>query len=239
MRIAICDDDRNQIDITLGNIEKWKKERNNNLEVFSFESAEEFLFEWSQGVYFDLLFLDIKMKNMSGIDLAKIIRQKNDHMLIIFVTGFFDFVLNGYELQAFHYLVKPVKSSSYFHCLDRASEIIIRKQKETFIFLTQKQITRLRYDEIIFFEIRSHYVELHSTLGVFTFKSKLDDVEQELQDERFFRCHRSYIVNLYYASAIKKSEMVLDDGTLIPISSNRLNNTNDAFFNYYSKRSKL
>lgn len=239
MHIAICDDDRDQINLTLGVIEKWKNERNRALEVFAFESAEEFLFEWSQGIDFDILFLDIKMKKMTGLELAKLIREKNDRMLIIFVTGFFDYVLNGYELQAFHYLVKPVKPSSYFLCLDRASKLIMQKQKETFIFMSHKQINRLRYDDILFFEIHSHYIELHSTTDVYTFKSKLEKIEQELQDERFFRCHRSYIVNLYYVSSIKKNELALDNGAIIPISSKRLDDMNDAFINYYTKRSKI
>ena len=92
--------------------------------MFTYSSATELLFYWSEGKSFDIAFLDIKMKNMSGVELARLLRKNDDLLIIVFITGLMDYVFQGYEVQALRYLLKPVKETDYFACLDRAAEII-------------------------------------------------------------------------------------------------------------------
>ncbi len=239
MRIAVCDDERNQNDLITEYIGIWAEKHEVPVEVYAYSSAIELLFYWSEGKRFDLAFLDINMKNMTGLDLARLLRKSGDRTNIVFITGLIDYVFQGYEVQAIDYLLKPVKKESCFTCLDRASEIISLRSKETFLLTMEGQSLRLNYNEIFAFEIFSHYVEAKTTKGEFRFKKNMGELEQELPNDRFFRCHRSFIVNLHYVNTVKKSEVLLDNGICIPVSKSRWNGMNEAFLHYYAKGIKI
>lgn len=235
MRIAVCDDEQDQLDITTGQVKAWSRLRNEPVELFTYHSAAEFLFYWPDEIGFDLVFLDIRMKNMSGIELAQLIRKNDSDLLIVFITGLKDYVFQGYAVQALHYLLKPVRQADCFACLDRAQKIIGRRRDESFVIPLESQSIRLLYNEIYSFEIFSHYVEVHSVKGVFSFKKRMKELEQELPSGRFFRCHRSFIVNMHYVNNLKKNEVCLDNGTCIPVSKSRFTQMNNAFLKYYLK----
>lgn len=239
MRIAVCDDDINQIDITTGYIRDWAEKRRESVEVFTYLSAIELLFHLSEGKNFDMVFLDIKMRNMTGVELARIIRKTDDKLIIVFITGLMDYVFQGYEVQALHYLLKPVKEADCFACLDRAIEIIGLYKTDTFIIPLEGQSIRLHFNEIYTFEIFSHYIEAKTIKGVFTFKKKMYELEQELPEDRFFRCHRSFIVNMHFVNTVNKNYALLDNGTRIPISKSRWSMMNEVFLQYYSKGLKV
>ena len=192
MRIAVCDDERNQTELTTGYIRAWAEKRGEQAEVFAYFSAAELLYHWSEGKSFDMAFLDIRMKNMTGVELARIFRKSDDRMAIVFISGLKDYVFQGYEVQALQYLLKPVREADCFACLDRARELVSLRGAETFLIPVEGRSVRLLYDEICTFEIFSHYIEVKSTKGTFTFKKKMDELEQELPGDRFFRCHRSF-----------------------------------------------
>ena len=239
MRIAVCDDEKDQINLTTGYIRAWAEKRGELVEVFAYSSATELLFYWSEGKSFDIAFLDIKMKNMSGVELARLLRKNDDLLIIVFITGLMDYVFQGYEVQAFRYLLKPVKETDCFACLDRAAEIIKLHNEEVFIIPLEERSIRLFYNEIYTFEIFSHYIEVKSTKGIFKFKKKMDELEQELPNNIFFRCHRSFIVNMRYVHTINKTEVLLDNEARIPVSRSRWNAMNEAFLDYYSGRIRV
>jgi len=234
MRIAVCDDEKVQIDLIVAYLNSWAEKNETRVEIITFFSAEEFLFNGLSSERFDVLFLDIRMKKISGIELAKLLRKTDDKIIIVFITGLIDYVLQGYEVNALQYLLKPVKKIDILNCLDKISGLLSMRYTDTFIISLETQSIKLFYNEIIAFEIRSHYIEVYTTKGVYKYKCKISELEYDLPKNRFFRCHRSYIVNLHYVNVVTKKEAILDNGKRIPISINRWNDINNAFLKYYA-----
>lgn len=235
MRIAICDDEKSQIQLTAGYVEKWAVDNDIKVEICRFNNAESFLFQWSTATVFDMAFLDIHMGGMSGIELAEKIRRIDEQLIIVFITGLKEYVFRGYEIRALHYLLKPVREKDCRRCLEQAYEIISRKRTDTFIIPAEGQMLKFLYEEIYYFEVFSHYVEAHTTRGVFRYKKKISDLERELPARQFTRCHRSCIVNLMYVASVEKMMLKMDDNTVLPISGDRRRLTNEAFIKYHSR----
>ena len=121
LKIAICDDEKKQIEYITSLVSKWSTSNAHSCEIRTFASAESFLFEYEDDKAYDILLLDIEMGNMNGVELAKNIRRSNDTVQIIFITGFPDFIAEGYDVSALHYLVKPVSVDKLRAVLDKAT----------------------------------------------------------------------------------------------------------------------
>ncbi|MCL2463108.1 MAG: LytTR family DNA-binding domain-containing protein [Defluviitaleaceae bacterium] len=234
MRIAICEDDHAQIKLTESYILRWAEANAVNVEIGTFNSAESFLFRWPHPMEFDVVFLDIQMGGMSGIELAKKIRKQDDRMAIVFVTGLKEYVLRGYDVMALHYLLKPVKEKDCRVCLDRAHELIKKQKSEAFLLPADGQVRKFLYSDIYYFDSSLHYIEVHTTKGDFQYKKKIGDLEQELPGHQFVRCHRTCIVNLAYINSVEKTSLTLDGGQALPVSGDRRRAVNDAFLQYHN-----
>ncbi len=233
MRIAICDDERTQILLTAEYIQSWAAAHKVPVELFEFLNGESFLSQWSDSVVFDMAFLDIQMGGMSGIQLAEKIRRVDDQLILVFITGLQEYVFRGYEVEALRYLLKPVKEQDCWRCLEQAYQRVSKRHRDTFIIHTEGMILKFFYEDIYYFEAFSHYVEAHTTKGVFRYKKKMCELERELSPHQFIRCHRSCIVNLMYINILEKTALQLDDGTSLPISGDRRHIVNEAFLRYH------
>lgn len=239
MRIAICDDELFQIQLMETYIKKWATQNNIVINLCTFPNAESFFFEWSSKTNFDIIFLDIQMKHMSGMDLAEIIRKLDNHLIIVFITGLKEYVFRGYEVKALHYLIKPVKEKDCHKCLNDAYTLIQKRRSNTLLIPVNSQIRKFYYDDIYYFEVFSHYIDVHINEKVYKYKKKISDLENELPSNQFIRCHRSCIVNIIYIKAIDKKFLVMDNGVELIVSKDRWHATNQAFLDYYSKNKEL
>lgn len=211
-RIAVCDDsaaDRNYI---MNLVENWAKTAGVSLSVSAFASAEEFLFHYAENKAYDILLLDIEMGDMDGVALAKELRKENETVQIIFITGYSDYISEGYEVAALHYLIKPVKEEKLYTVLDRAAEKL-RTNEKVLHFEAAGELVRVPVYQIRSVEVRLNYVTIHAKEDI-TVKKTLSEVAKML-DERFFRVGRSAIVNLTRVSRVTHTEIHLDDGTTI------------------------
>lgn len=225
-KIAICDD--NEVDcVYISNIvNSWADQLKNEIDLQVFPSAESFLFHYADEKDYDILLLDIEMGKMDGISLAKRLRHENETVQIIFITGYSDYISEGYEVAALHYLMKPVKKQKLFQTLDRAIQKIKKNEQTLFLELPGETI-RLPIYEIRFLEVRQNYVTIHAK-NDYTLKKTLSELEQKL-DERFYRMRRSYIVNLSYISKVTKTDVFLSDGTTLPLPRGQYEPLNRAF----------
>lgn len=194
-RLAICDDNQADIDYLCGLVEKWAKETHRAVQIMSFPSAEAFLFEYEEDKTFDLLFLDIEMGKMSGLELAKRIREENRLIQIIFITGYMEYIAEGYDVEALHYLLKPVTQDKLFFVLERADQRLKAREKELCLSVSGA-VVRVPLQEIRYLEVCRNYVTVCAQED-YTVKKPLSELEQEL-DGRFFRTGRSQIVNLHF-----------------------------------------
>ena len=191
-----------------------------------FQSAEEFLFHYEDDKKYDILLLDIEMKQMNGVELAKKIRMGDREVQIIFISGYHDYIGDGYDVEALHYILKPVQKEKLFAVLNRACEKL--KKNEAALFLEMPDgMERIPLYEIRYIEVRSNYVTVHGTKD-YTVKATLASVESEL-DERFFKVGRSFVVNMNYIRKISKKEVSLEGDIFVPLSRGYYQPLNRAF----------
>ncbi len=214
MKIAICDDSAVDRDYTAGMVEAWARNRGILLILRKFPSAEAFLFQYAEEKDWDILLLDIEMGALDGVSMAKTVRKENEAVQIVFLTGYSDYIAEGYEVAALHYLMKPIKSEKLRVVLDRAAEK--RKQQDRCLNLELSgEMVRLPFYEIRYLEVRQNYVTLHAKRE-YTVKRTLGEFEKEL-DQRFFRVGRSLILNLKDVRRVTRTEVRLSDGTVLPL----------------------
>lgn len=228
--IAVCDDNEADVAFVVSLIEKWKKEMMLPLQIESFLSAEAFLFAYETDRKYDLLFLDIEMEGMSGVELAKKLRGMGARLQLVFITGYMEYISEGYDVEALHYLMKPVTEIKLTEVLNRALERIKTRERELMLSLPDGIIKLPLYD-IRYIEVSKNYVSVH-TGETFRVKKTLNELETEL-DDGFFRVHRSYIVGLRYIKKITKTEVILKDGTVVPLSRKMYNDLNQAMIRYF------
>ena len=195
---------------------QWAAMRQITLEIISYSSAEEFLFHCGDHVTCDLILLDIEMPGIDGVTLAKTIRRTNKSVNIVFITGYSDYISEGYEVSALHYLVKPVEREKFIRTLDRAYENALRYMQYLTLKLPDSTV-RVPFGEIRYLEVRQNYVTVYADRA-YTVKQPLSEFERQLaSDNSFFRVGRSYIVNLRCIRQAAKKEIILLDGTAIPL----------------------
>ena len=229
-RLAICDDNQADAAYLCSLLEKWAEVAEAALKIESFPSAEAFLFQYEEDKTFDLLLLDIEMGKMSGVELARKIRQDDRRVQIIFITGYMEYIAEGYDVEALHYLLKPVTEEKLFGVLERAAERLKSREKELHLAIPGA-VVRVALCEIRYLEVERNYVTVYGK-EAYRIKKPLNQLEEEL-DESFFRTGRSYIVNLHFVKKITKRQVILKDGTELPLSGKVYEAINRAMIQYF------
>lgn len=227
-KIAVCDDSDVDRQYVLNMVDRWAAASGHVVQTDAFPSAENFLFHYAEESDYDILLLDIEMEGMDGVTMAKKLRKNNDTVQIIFITGYSDYILEGYEVAALHYLMKPVKEEKLCSVLDRAAEKLSRNEK-VLHFEIGGEMVRVPVYQIRYAEVSGNYVTIHAQTDV-TVKMTLGELEKQL-DERFYRAGRSAIINLTQISRVTKVEIKLSDGTAIPLPRRAYDGINRAIIN--------
>jgi DNA-binding LytR/AlgR family response regulator len=213
-RVAIVDDSSVDAAFVEDILNTWADNRQVVVQPERFDSAEKFLFRYADDKAWDILLLDIEMGAMDGVTMAKRVRQDNEAVQIVFITGYSDYIAEGYEVAALHYLMKPVNREKLLMVLDRAMEK--RKQEERCLNLeAYGEMVRIPFYEIRYLDVHQNYVTVHAKAD-YTVKRTLGDFEKEL-DDRFCRVGRGMILNLKYIQRVTKTEVRLSDGTALPL----------------------
>ncbi|MBQ6588804.1 MAG: response regulator transcription factor [Butyrivibrio sp.] len=228
-KIAICDDteiDRNFIkDI----VTDWANKSGVKPDIHMFSSAEEFLFEYEDCKDYQILLLDIEMGQMDGVSLAKELRKTNDSAQIVFITGYSDYIAEGYEVSALHYLMKPVREEKLSEVLDRAVSKL-GKDEKALMLESGGETNLVPIYRIRFIDVRGNYTTVHADKE-YTIKKTLSDEEKEL-DERFYRVGRSCIVNLTQISKVTKTDIFFNSGETVPLPRGSYEKVNRAIIEF-------
>lgn len=227
--VAICDDNAVDLEYVKKLLTDWAVDRGISVQLAQFGSGEEFLFRYAEEKSFDILLLDIEMGALDGVALAKQVRRDNEAVQIIFITGYSEYIAEGYEVAALHYLMKPLSKDKLFKVLDRAIEKC--KQNERCLNLELSgELIRLPFYEIKYLDVHQNYVTIHGKQD-YTIKRTLGEFERGL-DNRFCRVGRSLILNLKYISRVTKSEVCLLDGTVLPLPRGAYDSLNRAIITH-------
>jgi two-component system, LytTR family, response regulator LytT len=231
--IAVCDDncsDRTEISTA---IETYFHNQCINGKVFAYDSAEKLtsVIE-SKRLKFDILFLDIIMSDMDGMTCARLIRQQDKLMKIVFLTSSTDYVYEGYEVNASDYLLKPVNVRKLTAVLDKTIAQIEAVAKESISITSGGGTQRILINDIPYLESKKNQVELvlAETGERVVIYTKLDEFEQLHPAKVWIRPHKSFIVNFLYVEQYASDKFVLRDGTVIPISRTYKNKARECFY---------
>lgn len=218
-RIVICEDDITQMAFLRECILKSLEGVSSQIELLEFNSGEELLESALEGV--DIYFLDIQMLQLTGMDVAKIIRETNDTSEIIFITSIVDYIQEGYKVRAYRYLLKPIDFESLNeNILSCISDII--KKRENFMLIENKGIiNKILINSIMYIEVRKKVLTIHTTDVIYNTNNSMDKIELELEKYNFFRCHKSYLINMEYIQLICKNTVVINNED-IPVSKYRM-----------------
>ena len=227
-KIAICDDSDADRQYISDLVNSWGVNTSHRVQISAFTSAENFLFHYAEKNDYDILLLDIEMGAMDGVTMAKKLRCDNETVQIVFITGYSDYILEGYEVAALHYLMKPVREDKLFSVLDRAAEKLSKNEK-ILTFEVGGEMVRIPIYQIKYANVFGNYVTIHA-LDDLTVKMTLVDLEKDL-DDRFLRVSRSAVVNLTQIGRVTKTEIKLNDGAAIPLPRGAYESVNRAIIN--------
>lgn len=203
-RIAVCDDVAIEQDMLCLMLHKCDK----NQVIYRFSSGEDLL---RSNIAFDLVFMDIYMNGMTGMETARLLQKKYRNIPIVFLTSSSDFAVESYEIHAFDYIVKPLRPERLKEVWKR---FIFQYQQcsKFLVFSNSGKTEKLPYEQIEFLESDGHYVTIHMADSTeFRILGRLDDYEQQLDDDRFLRCHKSYLINLSLTETMDE-EFIMHSG---------------------------
>jgi len=235
MKIAICDDEQVQIELLSEYVREWCREKNEPYILKTFLSAEEFLFEYEDSKDYHILLLDIRMKYMNGMELAKRLREVKEEIQIIFITGMRDYVFEGYAVDAVSYFIKPIKKSELMKCLNRAVERC-RKEEKALLIEDSGEISKVKISDIYYIDSDGHDTYIHTRDIEIRNRIGIKKMEEELVPFGFFRAHRSYLVNIARIEKITKQEVTVENAVKLPIARGKWEELNKIYLDFYRKR---
>lgn len=219
MKLVFCDDDKAFLSLLQDYAESWAKSTNRTVDCFKYRSSEDFLLSWVTSTMYDVIFLDIKMEPLSGLELARVIRSINADVPIVFITGYSEFALDGYSVDASSYLLKPVTRETFHECMDRLTKRLVTDQQKSFLIQKDGRTIKLLHHELYYFEARSHLVAAHTAKGEIEFRTRMADIEDSLtNDDGFIKIHRSFLVNIKHVRIMNRKTVVMENGDELPIS---------------------
>ena len=227
MRIPVIDDRPADRDYIAALAMRWAKDRDAAVTTVPFPSAEAFLFAYSEDRDFDILLLDIEMSGEDGISLAKRLRREGCAAEIVFVTSHFELASEGYEVDALHYLVKPVSQEKLSAVLTKAADRL-KAAPPSVVISSDGETVRLAEYELLYVEAFLHYLVLHTEERDYRIKETLGEFAGRLSED-FFRIHRSVLVNLRRIVKITRTDVTLDSGDVLPVARGKYDAVNRAF----------
>lgn len=233
IRIAIVEDENTQAEFIGGKLQKYADSRDIRLTLTRFISAEEFLFKVTKAGAFDVIFLDICMSGMNGMELARNIRKFDRDVSIVFLTGVTDYVFEGYEIGAVRYLIKPVDDLKLEETMKVCIESVQKQAEDFVIFKYLGESLKLSYSDVVYFLVDGHYVKMVTKDRTYEWKESLSKVFEKFDRKRFVLANRSTVVNLEYVSKITREECVLETGERLPVSRGAYAPLNEAFIRFY------
>ena len=230
MRIAICDDEQQFLRDFRCITDRLYRSLDMLTDCFSSGSA---LLKQFRLRAYDLVFLDIEMPEMDGITLAEELRELSEEVSIVFLTGHVEYAIKGYEVNALRYLTKPADEQKIRAVIDH---VLQKMENEKQLWIkTDEGDMRLRLKEILFIESQNQNVVINTASDSYSVRGNMSDYEERLTPEGFFRIHRGYLVALSKVQRISGKELVMEDGTVLPVSRSKEAKLREALFSFVSK----
>jgi DNA-binding LytR/AlgR family response regulator len=215
--IAVVDDDPRDSALLKWCVDEYYQKNNHAAVVHVFHDGLDFI---RSAETHDVVFLDIQMGKLDGLETARFIRKINKESILIFVTNMAQFAIKGYEVDALDFIVKPASMASITYVLDKAMKRLGDSNNAFFSVKTSDGTVTINSNDIQYVEVFDHYLVYHTTKGELNVRGRISDVSEKLDQQRFVLCNRSFVVNLRYVSNMTADTLTVGD-TQISISKSR------------------
>ncbi len=209
INIAMVEDDANEVERIKKYLEQYGKESKENFNMRHFPDGLEFLEKYRPEI--DVVFMDIEMPFLNGMDAAKKLRKFDGSVPLIFITNLKQYALKGYEVEAMDFLVKPVSYASFSTMMNRVCTRLAARTESEIVIQNAQGGFRLKVSDIYYVEVIKHYIVFHTPSGEIQMWGSLTDIEKRLPAERFARCNSCYLVNLAYAKRVDGNDLYVGD----------------------------
>ena len=228
--IAVCDDIPIECADIAKQIETILKQSNTDFMIKKFFGGLELI---QSRESFDIIFLDIKMPNINGMELAKQIRKQGRQSLIIFITSASEYVFDAFDVEAFQYLLKPIQTDKLKNVLEKVTKKMQIDANIDFLMISaNRQIQKVFLKDILYIESIGRIAKIHCNNGTLETYEQIGILEDKLSDKFFFRCHKCFLVNLNFVDAFNKTEVRLENGEKIMLAKRRYEDFQKAILSY-------
>jgi DNA-binding LytR/AlgR family response regulator len=229
MRIGIVDDEAEMREQLASYVKQFSKESEIEMDLALFENADKLLADYR--MIYDIIIFDIDMPGTSGMDAAKRIRTVDERVTIVFVTNFAQYAINGYEVSAVDYIIKPIGYYDFSMKFHRAVSKAAQQQEHIIRINTQDGIRRLRISAVCYVEVLAHYLFFHTQKNSYKVRGNMAEIEQEIGKFNFVRTHRSYLVNMKYVEKMTYNEIIVA-GNPLPLGGSYKDNVKMEYLKY-------
>lgn len=238
INIALCDDEQESLDAIQEELYKAAEKLNIKIETYPYKAGNQVLdLVQCNRERIDILFLDIDMPGVSGLEVAKKIREKDSDLILIFISSHEQYVFESIEYSPFRYIRKSRMEKELMLSLKAAYSRIEEMQDSYIIMKTEEDEVRVKCSDIMYFETAARKVEIHLNNGeVLTVRKTIKRLNEELNDEHFIRIHSGCVTNAKYIDKISNHDITLDNGEKLIVSRTRVKNVKIALMNYWGDR---
>lgn len=221
-QIAICDDDKYLCAELEKQLLKYGQNFQEKVEVEVFYNGQDLWQTMENGYEADLLFLDIRMQYLDGIELGKRIRDmlSNDRTQIVYISEYDSYAMELFQVRPLHFLKKPLKEKAVTSVVQKAWQLL-EKQKQHYCYYSGKNMYKVLVQDILYFSSQGKKITLHTKTEEREFYSKLSEVIASLKNFNFISIHKSYFVNFLHITEVRRNEIILTNGETLPISNSK------------------
>ncbi len=234
IKIAIVEDEESHRLLLQRYVERFASEASIEVQTTLFKDGLSFLAEYDTG--FQIVFMDIAMPGMDGLETAKRLRSRDSDAILVFVTSLANYALKGYEVDAMDFLVKPIDYFPFYHRMERAVRLCAKKQKISLFLPTSDGKVRVQLEDVRFVESQLHYLIYHVGKESYRIRGSLKDLPDSLGKLPFVRSSNSFLVNLSYVDRVQGESLTLQGGEVLPISRSRKKEFLEALAVFYGDR---
>lgn len=231
-KIAVCDDNQQFLGTIVTCLHQLENKYQYEMDLEEYSSGEELIEDIDRGLRFDVIYMDIEMKDMDGMDTAAYIRERDDKMLLIYVSSHEEYMRKLFETEPFRFLSKPVSFEEFEHVFLKAMQKVEYQKKECYYFQSGKNVMKVLVRDILYFESSGRKVIVHTKNHDYTYYDKLGEVEKKVEHLRFVRIHKAYLVNMDNIEAFQYERIALVDGTILSISEKNRPKIRSQFWDY-------
>lgn len=231
IRFFIAEDTRGDLDNLLSTIQNWAQKTNN---TFEFVTTNRVSYQVpDEAMDCDVALLDVEIPEISGIEFAKALRKNNENILICFITSHSQFAINGYEVSAIDYILKPVNPNRFNRTLDKIAGVLQKNLNNVIRLKASNGYYTINTKSIIYIEANKHNCIFHMIDEDKQINIPISEVEQFLVNHDLYRVHRSYIVNLKYIGSFNRPFIKLTNGDSVPVGRSKIKEVQNLFLKYF------